>query len=369
MPAAVFILHLDEMQGFVVEKRFPSTFSLNERILNLVYYGHHEQPGQEVQLHNIDGRRIVTFGTQARPDWLACFVLSDETDFGPNKEVFAGMGRLMLELAAEDPKLVDVGEIVRRRQVIPAPSQEQRCAATFTSPSSTLVLERLEELGLERSARLAIWLRDEIHAQDVNLADAVRPLMDAEIVAVEMFQKTTEVVYLLADVFAYRAPPVEALRYAEENMPDVAEQYAQLVKEFFSPDPPAKGYNPTIPVDDPNSPIVEDRRTIAGLLTKSLLYTVIRYLRERPQTASEISQTSILPERIVNRSLWELETERVAARLDDGMWVLVTDPRIEVFMPEFVLPIVARRVSEKEIGAELGKRYLELLTEKWSESR
>ena len=188
-------------------------------------------------------------------------------------------------------------------------------------------------------------------------------------VIVELVQKTTEIVFLVADIFAYRAPPIRALAYAKANMPEIYEEYSGYVKEFFSPDPPGKGYNPTVAVNDPNSPIIEDRRRIARVISRSLTYAVIQHLRERPKKASEICEKSALPEKVVNQSLWELENERVAARLEDGSWALITDPIVETFVPEFVLPVIAKRVAEKEIGVELGRRHLQLLLEKWSERR
>ncbi|MHA1735737.1 MAG: hypothetical protein ACTSV8_05135 [Candidatus Thorarchaeota archaeon] len=369
MPSAVFILHLDDMQGFIVVKRYPTTFSLNEKILNLAYYNHVQGEKSDLKIHEIEGMRIATYGDATHPGWLVCMVLAEDEDYGPYTDEFAGMGHLMLELAVEDPDLVDVRGILVNRSVIPTPTVEQKCASIFLTPSSVLLLERLRERGAERSAALAIWLREQIQAEDVDIIAAVRPLMESGVVHVEMVQKTAEVVFLLADVFAYRAPPVEAIKYAEEHMPDVAEEYHTLVKEFFSPDPPARGYNPTLPTEDPNAPIVEDCERMASLISKSLTYTVLQHLRKRPMTLEQVSEESALPKSVVRNALWALEAERVVSTIRDDVWVLITNPVIETFLPEYVLDIVKKRVAEKEIGAETARRYLELLVEKWSEPR
>ncbi len=368
MPAAVFVIQLDDMQGFLVKKRYPSTFSLNEKILNLVYYSHFQGGNKELQIHEIEDRRIATFGTQKRQGWLVCFILGDEEDFGPYRDLYAGMGRLILELAVENPELLDIGDIIRNKSVIEEPTMEQRCAEIILTPSSLLLLERLQERGLDRSASLAVWLREQVQAEEVEIIEAIRPLMDTGVVHVEIIQKTAEIVFLLMDIFAFRSPPVKALQYAESNMPEIVEMYRQLVKEFFAPSPPAKGYNPTSLSDDPNAPIVEDRTKIAAIMSKTLTYTVIKHLRERPLTVDELADQTALPKTLVNKILWTLESERMAICINENIWILITDPVIETFMPEYVLPVIKQRYAEKEIGENITVRYLELLTERWSET-
>ncbi|MCF2136299.1 MAG: hypothetical protein K9W43_03580 [Candidatus Thorarchaeota archaeon] len=367
MPAAVFVIRFDDKQGFLVAKRYPSTFSLNEKLLNLVYYNHVQGGSVELQLHEIEEKRMVTFGTKQHPGWLVCFVLAMEEDFGPNQEEFSAMGRLMLELAVEDPNLLDIGDIIRNRSGITEPAPEQMCASIFLTPSSLLLLERLQEKGIDRSAALSVWLRNQVQTEDIDILRAIRPLMASDIVRVEAVEKK-EVVFLLRDVFAFRSPPVEALRYTQENLPELYESYKHSVKEFFSPDPPAKGYNPTLPADDPNAPIIEDREKLAALLSKNLTYAVLNQLRTRPMQLKEICTQTALPESVVNKILWTLEAERVAISTKSGYWLLVSDPIIETFMPEYALPIIKQRFAEKEIGQDIVGRYLELLIETWSET-
>ena len=184
-----------------------------------------------------------------------------------------------------------------------------------------------------------------------------------------MIGKTNETVFLLKDIFNYRAPPVESLSKSEELFPEMMNTYRSYVSTFFAPPPPNKGYNPTIPVDDPNSPILEDREQMARILAKSLHYTVLQCLRKHPMALDEISNETALPEAITQNSLWTLETNRVVAYFgQEGVWGLITNPLIETFIPEYTLKIVSRKMVDKEISPEIASRYIELMIQTWSET-
>ena len=93
---------------------------------------------------------------------------------------------------------------------------------------------------------------------------------------------------------------------------------------------------------------------------------VLVSLRNQPLTVSEISDKTYLPENIVQKVLFALEAEKVTIRFEGSdLWGLLTDPTIETFMPEYVLPIIANKLSEKEISPEAARRYLELLMTTW----
>jgi predicted transcriptional regulator len=204
----------------------------------------------------------------------------------------------------------------------------------------------------------------------VDIREAIAPLMESGVVAVERIGKTTENVYLLKDVFGYRAPPFESIQRAEKTKPKLIEKYQEYVTGFFSPAPPNRGYNPTIPVDDPNSPIIEDRREISAIISNSLCYKVLQCLREEPLTVKEISNLTDLPEAVVETALWKLERDNIAIQLSrEGIWGIITNPKIENFLPEYILPTVSQKVSNKNITPEIAKRYLELLIHTWGEHR
>jgi hypothetical protein len=70
----------------------------------------------------------------------------------------------------------------------------------------------------------------------------------------------------------------------------------------------------------------------------------------------------------VKKVLWLLEAEKVVVHFDDeGVWALLTNPRIETFIPEYVLPLIAKKVSEKEITPQIARRHLELLIQNYGE--
>jgi len=46
---------------------------------------------------------------------------------------------------------------------------------------------------------------------------------------------------------------------------------------------------------------------------------------------------------------------------EEDVWALLTNPRIESFIPEYVLPMIRNKVSEKEITSQVARRHLELL--------
>jgi hypothetical protein len=192
------------------------------------------------------------------------------------------------------------------------------------------------------------------------------PLMTTGSVVVELLGKTSEMVFLVKDIFGRRDPPNDSLNYANATFPAVAARYSEFVKDFFSPPSPNKGYNPTLPVENVDSPIHEDREKISRILADRIQYIVIVSLRERPLTITDISEKTYLPDNIVQKVLFTLQSETIVIKLEGSdLWALLTDPRIDVFMPEYALPIVAKKLSEKEISPEATRRYLELLMNEW----
>ncbi len=369
MPEAIFVVHLDDYQGFVVEKRYPSTLTLNEKTLNLVYFEHEKEKVTNLKFSDIEGMRVVSFAERTHPGWVVCFVLGADEDYEIEGNNMGGMARLILELMSEVPDTVNLREILSNESVLNEPNEEQRQADIFFTPSSALLLEKLEIEGVEIAAKLSVWLQTQLQTDTIELREIVEPLMQSGVVRVEMLSKIGETVFLVKDVFGYRAPPVKSIMRAMEADPEMGGKYKQLVSGFFSPST-GKGYNPTLPVDDPNSPLLEDREKMARLLSKKLHYMVLECLREGPQEIGNISQKTALPLEIVQSILWSFETDRVAAQLHEyGIWVLISDPTIESFMPEFILPVISKKLADKELAPETAKRHLEILIETWGEIR
>ncbi|TFH05528.1 MAG: hypothetical protein E4H14_12550 [Candidatus Thorarchaeota archaeon] len=257
-------------------------------------------------------------------------------------------------------------EILKTGSILKDLSEEQQLAEVFLTPSSSLLLERMQIEGIEKAAKLSIWLRTQVQNDDIDLREAMAPLMDSGVVRVELLGKTSEIVFLVKDVFGYRELPGDSILKTRETIPTIAAKYEGFVTEFFSPPPPNKGYNPTIQVDDPNSPILEDREKISRILADRIQYRVMTSLREQPLSIADISQKTSLPKSIVQKVLFALEAERVAIRFEEeDLWGLLTNPRIETFLPEYVLPIISKKLSEKEISPEAARRHLELLIQTW----
>jgi hypothetical protein len=366
MPEATFVVQLDDLHGFIVTHRHPSTLKLNERTLNMLFYEQQKSSKEELNFAEVDGLKFVTYSSPAFPGWMVCSLLGpDEIPEDVRREA-AGSGRLILALIKEDPDAVDLSEILKSGKTLTGLTDEQRYAEIFLTPSSALLLERMQSEGVEKSAKLSIWLRSQTQSDEVDIREAMDPLMKSGIVKVELVGKTAETVFLIKDLFGYREPPIESVAKAIELMPSIAGMYRDYVSQFFSPPPPDKGYNPTIPVLDPNSPMVEDREKIAKLLSERLYFMVLDCLREQPLSAAQISEKTALPKDAVMKVLWALESEKVALRFEEeDVWALLTNPRIEAFMPEYLLPVVARKLSQKEISPEAARRHLELLIENW----
>ncbi|MFW9788854.1 MAG: hypothetical protein ACFFE2_13080 [Candidatus Thorarchaeota archaeon] len=367
MPEATFVVHLDDFQGFLVKQRYPSTLTLNEKVLNLIFYEQQKEDKENLSLAEIEGLRIAIFSTPQYPKWMVCTILRAEEDFDLAQEGLAGSGRLILALMGEDADAVNLEEIVKAGSILEKTSEEQKLAQIFLTPSSALLLERMQSEGVEKAAKLSIWLKNQVQ-DEVDLREAMAPLMNSGVVKVELVGKASEMVFLVKDIFGYRAPPVESVKKASHTLPAISDRYKEFVTTFFSPPPPNKGYNPTLPVSDPNSPILEDREKISKLLADSLNYMVLDALRPEPLSASEISLKTALPESIVKKVLWSLEAEKVVVRFEEeDIWALLTNPRIESFIPEYVLPRIKKKVSEKEITAQVARRHLELLIQNCGE--
>ena len=367
MPEAIFVVRLDDYQGFVVEKRYPATLALNEKMLNLVYFEHEKEKTTSLKFSDVEGMRVVSFAEGTHPGWVVCFVLDADEDYEIEDNNMGGMARLILELMSEAPDVVNLRDVLVNESVLNEQNEEQKLAGIFFTPSSALLLEKLEIEGVERAAKISIWLQAQLQTDSIELREVVEPLMQSGVVKVELLNKTGETVFLIKDVFGYRAPPVKSIMRAMEMDPEMGKKYKQLVSNFFSPST-GKGYNPSLPVDDPNSPLLEDREKMSRLLSKSLNYVVLECLREGPQEIVSISQKTALPLEIVQSILWSFESDRVAAQLDEyGIWVLVANPVIESFMPEFILPVISKKLADKELAPETARRHLELLIETWGE--
>jgi hypothetical protein len=366
MPKATFIVEFTGFHGFMVKQRVPTSLTLTEKMLNLIYLEQQKEKKEDLICSDIEGLRIASYSSSLYPGWTVCSILNDEEDFDLIRANLAGSGRLILALISIDPDSFSLEEILEKGSELKGLSEEQNLAGVFLTPSSALLLERMRKEGIEKAAKLSIWLREHVQDNQVDLREAMAPLMDTGVVRVELLGKTSEMVFLVKDVFGYREPPVDSLLKAKEALPSIADKYNEYVTEFFSPPPPNKGYNPTADTDDPNSPIIEDRERISKVLAEKIQYRVLTALRAQPLSIAEISKNTSLPERIVQKILFTLEAEKVVTRFEDtDLWGLLTNPRIEPFMPEYVLPIIAKKLSEKEISPEAARRHLELLMNTW----
>jgi hypothetical protein len=345
------------------------TLTLNEKVLNLIFYEQQKEKKETLAFSEIEGLRITTYSTPQFPGWMVCTMLGPEEVFEEVRSNLSGSGRLILALMSEDEEAVNLEELVNSGSVLKEKTEEQNLASIFLTPSSALLLERMQAEGVEKAAKLSIWLKNQVQ-DEVDLREAMAPLMDSGIVKVELIGKTAETVFLVKDLFGYRAPPVESISKVKQTIPNIEEKYREFISQFFSPPPPNKGYNPTIPVDDPNSPILEDREKISRLIADSLNYMVLNTLRAEPLTINDIAEKTALPESLVKRVLWSLEAEKVVVRFEEeNVWALLTNPRIESFVPEYVLPLIAKKVAEKEITPAVARRHLELLIQNCGEEQ
>ena len=366
MPEATFIVQFTEFHGFIVKQRVPSSLTLTEKMLNLIYLEQQKQKKEEIICPEIEGLNVAIYTSPIYPGWSVCSILGVDEDFDDMKSELEESGRLILALISVDPESFSLKEILEKGSGLKDLSEEQQLAEVFLTPSSALLLERMQQEGVEKATKLSIWLRTQVQNDQIDLREAMAPLMDTGAVVVELVGKLSEMVYLVKDIFGRRDPPNNSINKAKEAYPSIAQQYFEYVSDFFSPPPPNKGYNPTLPVDDPNSPILEDREKISKILADRIQYMVLVSLRDQPLTVAEISEKAYLPENIVQKVLFALEAEKVTIRFEEGdLWGLLTNPRIEVFMPEYVLPVVAQKLSEKEISPEAARRYLELLMNTW----
>ncbi|MFO7835357.1 MAG: hypothetical protein R6V83_01790 [Candidatus Thorarchaeota archaeon] len=365
MPEGVFVVRLDKMSGFLVEKKYPSSLRLNEKLLNLIYYEHETGKREQMKFFESEGKRFGSFTHTSHPAYFVCFVLNPEEKPEIIRDQFIGMGRLIIQLAIESPDKLYLGQILEKGSVLPKRSDEQIFTDIFTTPSTALLLERLEKEGLEKAAALSLWLKNQIRSEDMDLRETVKPLMKSGAVEVKMVGKASEMVFLIKDVFAHRAPPVKALLHVEKQEKEIAQKYREEIKKFFSPAGEG-GYNPTIPVEDPNSPLLEDRQKIAEIMSDIFHYRIIEALRQKPLTAAEIADETALPDQIVEDSLWTLHDNHIAINIGENItWVLLSDPRIDCFLPEFVLPIVANKVRNKKVQRRAAQEYLKSLMQSW----
>ena len=372
MPTGVFVVHWDDMRGLVIEKRYPSSIVLNEKMLNLINFENQQGGEAELKKLEIESMKLASYTHKRFPGWIVCFVLNDDEiqKFEMHADSLSGIGRFIVELINVEPELVDIEEILRDEISLDEPEEEQIFADIFVTPSAAILLEKMELEGIEKAARLSMWLKNQTQTDNLDIRDVAAPLLKSGVLAVERIGKTTEAVFLAKDVFFYRAPPVESLQYALETMPPIAEEYLEYITNFFAPEPPNKGYNPTVPDDDPNSPLIEDREKTSELLKNSFHYLILKALRNKPMLIGELAEDTNLPVGLVQKVLWNLEANKITVNLKDtDHWALVTNPIIQSFMPEYVLPVISKKEEEKNITPETAKRYLDILLQNWGDKK
>ncbi|TFH05529.1 MAG: hypothetical protein E4H14_12555 [Candidatus Thorarchaeota archaeon] len=98
MPEATFIVQLDDFHGFLVKERYPSSLTLNEKILNLIFYEHQKDKKEDLSYSNVEGMKIAAYHSLQYPRWMVCSILSAEEDFNLLRAELAGSGRLILAL-------------------------------------------------------------------------------------------------------------------------------------------------------------------------------------------------------------------------------------------------------------------------------
>ncbi|MHA2213301.1 MAG: hypothetical protein ACW992_09085, partial [Candidatus Thorarchaeota archaeon] len=80
MPDAIFVVQLDDLQGFIVQKRHPTSLVLTEKTLNLVFFEHQQGMDESLKLSDAEGIRIASYGNASYPGWFVCYVLGPEED-------------------------------------------------------------------------------------------------------------------------------------------------------------------------------------------------------------------------------------------------------------------------------------------------
>ena len=171
MPQSAFVVRYDDFSGFVVEKRYPSSFSLTEEVLNLTHFEHQKAKMGELINFTVGDMLIASLAEEEHPNWVVCFVLEHEEELDYRKTMLTGMGRLILELIEEAPEAVHLEDIIDKQSTLEIKNEEQKTAKIFLTPSSALILERMQAVGVERAAKLAIWLKDQVQSDNVDIRE------------------------------------------------------------------------------------------------------------------------------------------------------------------------------------------------------
>ena len=157
MPKATFVVQLDDFHGFMVKERYPSSLTLNEKVLNLIFLEQQKDKKEELSYSIIEDMKIAAYSSSLYPRWTVCSILSEEEDFDILRAELAGSGRLILALIAVDPESFSLEEILKTGSTLKDLSEEQQLAEVFLTPSSALLLERMQSEGIEKAAKLSIW--------------------------------------------------------------------------------------------------------------------------------------------------------------------------------------------------------------------
>ncbi|MBD3406474.1 MAG: hypothetical protein GF411_10210 [Candidatus Lokiarchaeota archaeon] len=364
MPSAVFLIQLDENHGFILKKRYPTSLKVTEADLNNIYVPHADKFGLHVI--NLDGRKILSYSKKKMPEWVICFEMETDDDISYESTHLEGTARLLLELAETSVEDINLEDIMKSGSSLSQESQEQKYARVFLTPSAPLILERMQKRIVTGAVELSMWLKNEVGDDGIDIVEAITPLTSAGILEIEMITRTKQYVFLVKDLFGYRAPPTQSMKLTEMTYPEIHKEYVSRVDSFFSPDESGRGYNPTIVSGEESQPIIEDREKIAENVANTIHYNIISVLRKGPLSIEEIVIETAFPKSIVTKALWALQSNSIVTSFDDEtIWALLTNPIFDCFMPEYVAPIIANKWNEENLDAKVVVSYLEHLINSW----
>ena len=112
MPEATFVVHLDDFQGFVVKQKYPQSLTLNEKVLNLIFFEQQKEKKENLTFSEIEGLKITIYSSPQYPGWMVCSRLGPDEVFEEVRSNLSGSGRLILALISEDEDAVNLEELV-----------------------------------------------------------------------------------------------------------------------------------------------------------------------------------------------------------------------------------------------------------------
>jgi DNA-binding transcriptional ArsR family regulator len=353
MPIGLVVIHWDERMGPETLVVYPAGTSISEDTITELYT-QHEFSGNIGLITLRNGTdNIASYYTGKEQAIYLMLLLSPEEE-----------GELFEDGLAEASSMIDtnlnsmIPTIYQRVAAYSIFNDEQRLAIIWESEIKQNIIKSLRE-GAIQKIELVAWLKDQFKLPEVEADALLGSLAKAGIIRLASVKGfSSEIVFLIEDIRAYRQPPAELVHESIQHHLSGAlkEEYLQKTRQYF------KTFSPDqVDQDIP--------KIINKIILDPIKYKILKQLRHSILTRNDL-------EGIMKKGASEIdvamnafiENELVKVLIDKNgqlYYCLICDFQIEKFYPEYLLNIIANQYRNRAQNQAILMKSLEILHEEF----